>query len=496
MEEQANESDIKTQPKPARTFFGQPVALKTLFMTEFWERFSYYGMRAILLYYMYDATVRGGLGMSVQLATSIMAIYGALVFMTSVIGGFISDRLIGSARSVLYGGLLIMFGHILLSMPFKIAGLYGSILLITLGTGLLKPNVSETVGALYAPDDPRRDSAYSIFVMGINLGSLMAPLLVSWVGQSYNYHAGFSLAALGMALGLVGYIRKMKSLPAASQVAPDPLPKALRQRYLKRTGWGLVGLGLVLGGFALTHHLTANGIVLGLTILGVCLPIYYFIVMLTSPKVSAVERRHLKAYIPLFICEVLFCLILEQGGVVLALFAQDQTQLQVGSWHLQAGQFQSLNPLFIILYSPIFAWLWTKLGTKQPTAATKFAWSLIFSGLSFLIMAIPVLMVGTARVSPLWLVASWAILEIGELLLSPIGLSVTSTLAPTAYKSQMMSMWFLGNAAAQALNSQIVRFYTPQNEVAYFTIIGGITIVAAIIMFALVPAINRQMQDA
>lgn len=189
------------------SFFGQPRGLSTLFFTEMWERFSYYGMRAILLYYMYFSVTKGGLGFDQSLAASIMAIYGSLVYLTSVIGGFVSDRILGSRRTVFYGGVLIMLGHIALSLPMGAPALFASILLITVGTGLLKPNISEMVGGLYTEYDTRRDSGFTIFVFGINLGSFVAPLLVSWLGFNVNFHLGFSLAAIGMFFGLLQYIR-------------------------------------------------------------------------------------------------------------------------------------------------------------------------------------------------------------------------------------------------------------------------------------------------
>lgn len=498
MEEEVKEqSDVKAQigaKQKGKTFFGQPIVLRTLFMTEFWERFSYYGMRAILLFYMFDAVSKGGLGMNVKMATAIMAIYGSLVYMTSIIGGYISDRITGTAKAIMYGGILIMLGHVLLAMPVGLWALFASIALITLGTGLLKTNVSETVGSLYSPGDPRRDSGYSIFVMGINLGSLLAPFLVSYVGQTYNYHAGFSLAALGMAFGLIVYIRNYRKLPEISKAPTDPLTPQQRKRLINQTVLGIgavAGILLILNAF---HVLTGNGIVNTITIIGVILPIGYFGIMFRSAKVTAEEKQHLHAYVYVFIAEVIFCMVLEQATVVLTLFAQNQVQLNIAGFHFQSGQFQSLNPMFIIVYSPLFAMLWTRLGNRQPTAPTKFAWSLIFTGVAFMVMMLPVLLHGTnTRVTVLWLVLSWGIMEIGELLMSPIGLSVTSKLAPKAFKSQMMSMWFLGNAAAQAINAQIVQYFTPQNELAYFGIVGGLTVVAGLLFMLLVPKMNRLM---
>lgn len=489
----AAKAQIATKPGE-KTFFGQPLVLRTLFMTEFWERFSYYGMRAILLFYMYDAVAHGGLGMNVKLATAIMAIYGSLVYMTSIIGGFISDRITGTAKAILYGGILIMIGHIILAMPIGKGALFASIALITLGTGLLKTNVSETVGSLYEPGDLRRDSGYSIFVIGINLGSLLAPFLVSYIGQTYNYHVGFSLATLGMALGLIVYIHHYQQLPASSKMPTDPLTPSQRKKLLTKVVIGIGSIAaalLILNAF---HVLTGNGIVNTITIIGVVLPIVYFIVMFRSAKVTATEKRHLHAYIYVFIAEVVFCMVLEQATVVLTLFAQNQVQLNIAGFHFQSGQFQSLNPLFIIIYSPLFALLWTRLGKRQPTAATKFSWSLIFTGIAFMVMILPVWLHGThTRVTFLWLVLSWGIMEVGELLMSPIGLSVTSKLAPQAFKSQMMSMWFLGNAAAQAVNAQIMPYFTPPNEIIYFGLVGGFTVVVGLLLMLLIPKTNRLM---
>ena len=229
-----------------KKFFGQPYGLSTLFMTEFWERFSYYGMRAILLYYMYYAVSQGGLGFDQVTAVSIMSIYGSLVYMTSVLGGFISDRILGSRRTVFWGGVLIMFGHIFLSLPMGQPTLYLSILFITIGTGLLKPNVSEMVGGLYSENDPRRDAGFSIFVMGINFGSLLAPIVVGQAWKSFNFHVGFSLAAVGMFFGLVTYyFQGKKYLPDNSLQAPDPLSAAELRTFIKRVIWCVVGIAVI-----------------------------------------------------------------------------------------------------------------------------------------------------------------------------------------------------------------------------------------------------------
>lgn len=478
-----------------RQFLGHPRGLSTLFFTELWERFSYYGMRAILLFYMIDRMANGGLQLSQSTGASIMAIYGSLVYMSSVLGGFISDRILGPRRTILYGGILIMLGHIVLAMPFKMIGLLFSILLITLGTGFLKPNVSDMVGSLYPPTDPRRDAGFTIYYMGINIGALAAPLIVGWLGQTYNYHLGFSLAAVGMFFGLLQYyIDGRKYLNHIGLQPTDPLDAAGYSSLRKRVLIAFGVLVIVVAGMAATKMLTIKNVILLITIIGVLLPVYYFTMILRSPKVTAVERSRIVAYIMLFLVSIIFWAIFEQGSIVLALFASTQTQLHWMGLHIQASQFQSVNAFYCIIYTPVFAILWTKMGNHQPASSRKFGIGSIFAGSSFLWMTIPVLLFGvTAKVSPLWLIGSWALLEIGEMLISPIGLSLTTKLAPKAFQAQMMSVWFLSEAAAQAINAQIVRFYTPGTEVQYFTVIGGIAIIAGILLILFTPKMKQLM---
>ncbi|WP_283677997.1 peptide MFS transporter [Lentilactobacillus sp. Marseille-Q4993] len=478
------------------SFFGQPRGLQTLFFTELWERFSYYGMRAILLYYMYFSVAKGGLGFSQSTAASVMAIYGSLVYLSSVVGGFMSDRVWGSRKTVFYGGVLIMFGHIALSLPLGAIALFVSIALIVVGTGLLKPNISEMVGGLYTEDDMRRDSGFTIFVFGINLGSFVSPLLVGWVQGAVNFHAGFSLAAIGMFFGLLFYyLGGKKHLPSPSLYPTDPLEPEDVKKLSVRVGIGVVAFALILLLMKVMGSLTIDSFVTLLSIIAIITPIVYFIMMISSKKVTKKERSRVIAYIPLFIAAAVFWAIEEQGSVVLALFAGNQTNNNLGFLNIQPAWYQSLNPFFIMLYTPFFAWMWTKLGKKQPSSPSKFSIGMVIAGLSYLFMVIPVMLFGTsAKVSPLWLIGSWAIVEIAELLISPIGLSVTTKLAPKAFESQMMSMWFLADSAGQAVNSQIVKFYTPENEINYFLIVGLVAIVAGIILMTMIKPIKRLME--
>jgi proton-dependent oligopeptide transporter, POT family len=481
---------------PQTGFFGHPKGLSTLFFTEFWERFSYYGMRAILVYYMYYEVSKGGIGMDEPTALAIASIYGSLVYMSGIIGGWLADRLIGTSRAMFYGGILIMLGHIFLALPGSIAMFFVSMVLIVLGTGLLKPNVSSIVGEIYEEQDVRRDAGFSIFYMGINLGGFLAPLIVGTVGMKYNFHLGFSIAAVGMFVGLVVYmLTKKRNLGLAGTIVANPMSGSDRTKALTRIGLGAVIIAIAVTVSILTNVLTIDTFISLVGILGFLIPTAYFVFMYRSPKTTPVERSRLIAYIPLFIAAVMFWAIQEQGATILASFADKRTQLDFFGIHLSPAWFQSLNPLFIIVFAPAFAWLWVKLGTRQPSIPKKFALGLFFSGLSFLIILLPGMLGGQqALVSPIWLVLSYLIVVFGELCLSPVGLSATTKLAPAAFSAQTMSLWFLSNAAAQALNAQLVKFYSPANETLYFGIIGGASILLGLVLFLVAPKFQRLMK--
>ncbi|AYC30434.1 peptide MFS transporter [Paenisporosarcina cavernae] len=481
---------------PQRGFFGHPKGLLSLFFTEFWERFSYYGMRAILLYYMYYEVTQGGLGLEQSTANSIMAVYGSLVYMSGIIGGWIADRLFGTTRTVFYGGILIMFGHIVLSLPGGLTTLFGSMALIVIGTGLLKPNISSIVGDLYADNDVRRDSGFSIFYMGINMGALIAPLIVGTVGLDYNFHLGFSLAAIGMFVGLIVFwFTKKKYLGLAGSHVPNPLTREERKSVFTRIAIGIVAVAII--GFILIQLgiMTIDVFTMIVSILGIVIPTIYFIVMYRSSKTNADEKSRVLAYIPLFVAAMMFWAIQEQGSIILAQYADQRTDLSLGSFDISPAWFQSLNPLFIIALAPVFAWLWIRLGERQPSTPKKFAFGLFFASMSFLVMIIPAYFNGTETlVSPWWLVLSFFLVVLGELLLSPVGLSATTKLAPGAFAAQTMSLWFLTNASAQAINAQVVKLYTPENEIMYFGVIGAVALGIGLLLFFFAPKIEEFMR--
>lgn len=481
---------------PQKGFFGHPKGLFTLFFTEFWERFSYYGMKAILVYYMYYSVSKGGLGLDESTSLAIVSIYGSLVYMSGIIGGWLADRIFGTSKSVFYGGILIMFGHIALAVPGSVAMFFISMVLIVLGTGLLKPNVSSVVGELYSLDDGRRDAGFSIFYMGINAGAFFSPLIVGTIGMKYNFHLGFGLAAIGMFVGLIVFIiTKKKSLGLAGTYVGNPLSPADRKKTFTYIGLGILVIAIACAVGIPAGILTISSFISLVGILAIIIPTIYFIVMYRSPKTTEEERSRVLAYIPLFIASVMFWAIQEQGATILANYADKRTQLDFAGIHISPAWFQSMNPLFIITLAPVFAWLWVRLGDRQPTIPRKFSFGLLFAGLSFIIILLPAYLGGTdSLVNPLWLVLSYFVCVLGELCLSPVGLSATTKLAPAAFSAQTMSLWFLSNSAAQAINAQIVKFYTPATETLYFGIIGGVSIILGIFLFMYAPKIQKFMK--
>lgn len=484
----------KEPTAPQKGFFGQPGGLSTLFFTETWERFSYYGMKAILLYYMYDQATHGGLGIDKGLAKSLVAVYGAALYMSSILGGWVADRLIGSRKSIFWGGVLIMFGHISLAIPAGAPALYASMVFLVLGTGLLKPNITTAVGGLYSETDTRRDAGFSIFYMGINMGAFVAPFVVGTLGQNVNYHLGFSIAAVGMAIGLAQYVLRRKSMGDAGLAPTNPLTPAERGPVISRIAIGLAVVAAAFVGLHVSGLLTADLVVNLITGLSFALPIGYFVVMFTSKKTTEIERSRLVAYVPLFIAAVCFWFVEEQQGTVYAEFADTQTNLDALGFHMPSSWVQSINPIGIIVLAPLLALAWVKLGKRQPTTPRKFAGGLLFTGASFLIMVVPCVLNGpSGKANPLWLLLSLLVMVIGELLLSPVGLSATTKLAPAAFVAQTVGLFLASDAAGQGLIAQISPLYSPETAAMYFGVIGAIVVALGVVLYVISPVIHRKM---
>lgn len=486
---------------PNKGFFGHPKGLSTLFLTEFWERFSYYGMKAILIYYLYYSVADGGFGLSQAVAMQIVAIYGTLIYMSGLIGGWIADRITGTQDAVFYGGFLIMFGHILLSIPGNLTAAMIALLLIIAGTGLLKPNISTTVGELYERNDPRRDAAFTLFYMGINLGALLSPLITGQLQTKIGFHAGFLAAAIGMFFGLIVFaIKRKKNLGLAGRNVPIPLTKPEIKKFVLITVGVIVLFLIYLWILHLNNALTLGNFSFLITLLGIVLPVYIFLNMILSKNITKDERSRVYSYVPLYITSVAFWMIQEQGSTILATFADKKTQLEMSEltnglidFSIPAAWAQSLNPIFIVLLAPIFATLWMKLGKYNPPTVHKFAIGAIIGGFSYLVMIIP-LATGNELINPLWLVLSFLLITIGELCISPVGLSTTTKLAPVTFTARMMSLWMLSNATAQGLNAQLVVVYTKINQSDYFMYSGLIAVIIGVLLLIISPKVRRAMK--
>src|SRR5487761_18429 len=469
-------------------FFGHPRGLATLFMTEFWERFSYYGMAALLILFMTAPASRGGLDFPIPKAGVIFGIYVALVYLGGLPGGWIADRVIGQRKSVLYGGIIIAGGHYCLAIP-TLKTFYLGLGLIITGTALLKPNVSTMVGQLYPPGDVRRDAGFSIFYMGINLGAFVAPLGCSYLGEEVNWHYGFGLAGVGMTLGIIQYVMGWKHL---GQIGLPPRENGAAKRKLALALGILVSTGALCAWFAEKWrvHVSAQHISQGFGASLAVVVLGMFGWLLTSSRWTPIERRRLYAVFAFFLASTLFWSLFQQTGSTLNLFAERNTNRSLFGG-FPAGWFQSEEPLFIILLAPVFAWLWVKLGKRDPSTPSKFAAGLVFAGLSFIVLVPAAARTGN---SPLWLTGTYFLLTLGELCLSPVGLSVTTKLAPERVAGFIMGFWFLSMAVGSYIGGVSASLYTTVPLPWLFTVTGGLAIGAGILFFLVASPIVRLME--
>ncbi len=417
-------------------------------MTEMWERFSYYGMRAFLILYMTAPAMTGGLGLTVADAASIYGTYTGSAWGAAILGGILADRYLGAYYAVLIGGIVIALGHFTLAFE-SIGFFYAGLVLIVVGTGLLKPNVSTMVGALYREGDPRRDAGFSIFYMGINLGALLGPLVAGYLAQRVDWHVGFSAAGVGMALGLAQYtlgrrhlaaaIARISARPARTPASAVPAAGAARE---------------------------------------------------TS------EWKRILAVVIFFAFASLFWGAYEQAGSTLNLFADRYTRLELFGFEFPSSWFQSVQPIFVIILAPMFAWLWVKLGPREPSSPAKFALGLLFAGLAFLLLVPAGALAQSAegvRISPWWLIGAYFITELGELCLSPVGLSVVTKISPVRFVGMMMGVWFLSNAAGNKLAGWAAGFFATMPLSELFGTVAAISLIAAAVLFALIKPIRGLM---
>jgi POT family proton-dependent oligopeptide transporter len=491
----ANNPTSNAAVAPTTGFFGHPRGLATLFFTEFWERFSYYGMRALLILFMTAAVTKGGLGYDDATAGAIYGLYTMAVYLLALPGGWVADQILGQRRSVFLGGCIIALGHFSMAVHSE-AFFYLGLALIVFGTGLLKPNVSTMVGELYPEGGARRDAGFSIFYMGINLGAFLAPLVCGYLGEKINWHWGFAAAGLGMVAGLVQYSLGGRHLGQAGLRPNAPENPAARRRNLAVLAGGLVALALLVGaawGFGLTVKAIAG--VAGVIIATIA--IVYLMFQLVAGGLDATEKKRMIVIFVLFVFSALFWSGFEQAGSSLNLFAQRLTDRHLFGWDMPASFLQSVNPILIIALAPVFAWLWVALSKRnvEPSAPAKFSLGLILLGLGFGVMVLAAIRtVGqTQQVGPHWLVLTYLFHTCGELCLSPVGLSTVTKLAPHRKVGQMMGIWFMSIAFGNLIAGQVAgRFGSlplPQIFGAVFATTAG----AGLILALFIKPIRRLM---
>ena len=476
---------------------GHPQPLFTLFFAELWERFSYYGMRALLILFMTLPAAQAGLGYSSAKASLIYGTYTMSVYMMSIFGGTISDNIFGARQSVLYGGIIIATGHFCMAFPSETTFFLG-LILVVLGTGLLKPNISAMVGQLYRPGDTRRDAGFSIFYMGINIGAMSAPIITGFLAQhsrfkamlagwgfnpEHSWHWGFAAAGVGMVLGLIVFVVFGQPL---KQVGPRPphTPDAVKKCVLTFLGTlGLWGIAWASDrpGFTWIRYLF------------IIVPI---VLMLWFGFSKDTETRRLGAIFYFFIGAFIFWALFEQAGTSLNLFADRFTYTHVGGVEVPSSWYQAANPFFVICLAPIFALLWTRLGTRQPSSPLKFTIGLFFLSAAFAVMVPAARLAVAGRVSPLWLFGLYFLQTVGEMCLSPVGLSTFTKLSPARLVGAMLGIWFLGaafgnkfagvlaTAFGEGDASRLDRFFGQQSMAVC---------IIAVVFLALVPWVRRRM---
>jgi POT family proton-dependent oligopeptide transporter len=494
-------------------FFGHPSGLATLFFTEMWERFSYYGIRPLLVLFMSAALLDGGFGFEREQASAIVGIYAACVYLASLPGGWIADRMLGLQKSILYGAICISAGHIsigLSALAGQKATFFLGLVLIVLGTGLLKPNISAIVGDLYPEGGSRRDAGFSIFYMGINLGALSGQIITGFLGEKYGWHWGFGAAGVGMLLGLAVYAsRRKKTLgriglyPAKH---PDPEVQAGIEAWIKGSiavGLSIIALVFVLGA---TGTIVIDAKVVGryMTYLLVGVAMLFFIGIFTMGGLNRGEKKRMLVILVLFIAASVFWSAFEQAPTSLNLFAKDFTDRDIMGFEIPATWFQSVNPLLIVLLAPGFASIWTWLGKRNMdlSSPTKFALGLFFAAIGFLVMIFASLRVlhsnGAVKVSVFWLTSSYAFQTIGELCLSPVGLSSMTKLSPRRYVGQIMGIWFLAAAVGNLISGLVGGHVDPEKLEQIPTLFTYTTLALAVsgaILLILVVPIRRMMKD-
>jgi len=482
-------------------FFGHPRGLATLFFTEMWERFSYYGMRAILILFLTHKVVEGGLGFSDSKAGAVYGLYTAMAYLLCLGGGWVADRITGQRRAVLIGGICIAAGEFCLVVPSE-ASFYLGLVLLMIGTGMLKGNASTIVGQLYKPGDLRRDAGFSIFYMGINLGALVSPIICGYVGERISWRLGFGVAGLGMLLGLIQYVLGGKYLGTAG-LHPASTGDPAKDQRQKRSAALAVGGGLAV--FAILAMLGAVGVIeftanlisdgLGWVLLGISVAVFSWLIF--SHGWSPEERKRSAAILVLFVASALFWASFEQAGSTLSLFADRSTDRNLPfGFVFPASWYQFVQPIFVVALAPVFAWIWLGLArrSQEPSSPAKFTLGLFFGGSAFAILVPATIMVTHGlQVSMWWLIGTYFLQTVGELSLSPVGLSAMSKLAPERAAGFVMGIWFLSTSIGNWLAGKAGSLYSTIPLPTLFGWVAGLTFAAALVLALLIRPTVRLM---
>ena len=479
---------------PARTILGQPVGIATLFLTELWERFSYYGIQSLLILFMVAPAAQGGLGLDDKSSSSIYGLYVGSTYLLGLLGGWIADRLAGAQRAVIAGGILIAIGNALLALGTT-AVFFVGLLVIAMGVGLLKPNVSALVATLYPEGGARRDAGFSIFYMGINTGGFLGPVLVPLVATAFGWRFGFAITALGMVLGVGQFLWTRRLLGGAGlAVAPE-----------QRASWtpivvlfALLTAAVLLAASGVVH---IDGARLGsfASWAFALLAVAYFVYLLFFAGLSGTERRRVLVMVALFVGSVTFWAGYFQQGASFNLFAARYTDMHILGWNAPPGLLQSLDSLFVIILAGVFAALWLALGRRErdPPAIAKFGVALLLLGVGFLVMYFAAQHVRAGHlVLPTWLICTYFLHVCGEMCLSPVGLSNMSKLVPPRFVGQAMGMWFLSLALGGNLAGQLTGEYDAshlESLPALFLKIFWYGAIAGVVMLLLTPLVKRLM---
>lgn len=436
-----------------QSFFGHPKGLATLFFTEMWERFSYYGMRALLLLFMLASVEEGGLGLDEQTGGAIYGLYTMFVYLLALPGGWLADNFFGLRKSVFYGGCIIALGHFCMALPMTETFFIG-LLLIVLGTGLLKPNISTLVGELYSVDQQaKRDAGFTLFYAGINSGAALAPIITGYLGEKVDWHYGFGVAGLGMVLGLIQYKLTEKNLGVAglTPVETDKLVKEKSDRKIRVGLWVfMIALSLfVLALFTRTISVDPFLVGVGLAYVVPISAIAYFIYVLLFQDLNSEEKKKVLAIAIFFLATGIFYGGYEQQGSSLNLFAKRYTDMFIGNFEMPASWMQTIPPVAVISFSFMFAWLWVWLAKRNlnPTTPVKMSFGLIFMGLGYAVMmGASLVVIGGEKPLPTWLILTYVLHTFGEICLYPIGLSAVTKLSPKKLLGQMMGVFFIALA--------------------------------------------------